>query len=112
MPAPRSEKSLAAKVAIHTRWANTTDRTAATAPARTAFDAWFESDDPDGLLTPEQRAAMAESARKAYFATLSHRAAKARRLAAEARAAEAALRREQRAAETGAPAAGSVAVTS
>jgi len=103
MPAPPTERSLAAKAAIHTRWANTTDRTAATAPARTAFDARFEPDDPDGTLTPEQCAAMADSARKAYFATLSHRAAKARRLAAEARAAEAALRRARRAAETGTP---------
>lgn len=51
-----------------------------TAPARAAFLSRFESEvDPDGLLSPEERARRAEYARKAYFARLARASAKARR---------------------------------
>jgi hypothetical protein len=64
------------RIGGHSKWANTTDRTAATAPARAALEAKFlaESDgDP-------QRAA---SLRKAYFARLSLASVKARRKSRE-----------------------------
>jgi len=45
----------------------------------TAFMARFEREvDPDGTLA-EERARRAEAARKAYFAQLAHKSAKARR---------------------------------
>ena len=51
-----------------------------TKAAREAFMARFEREvDPDGTLAPEERARRAEAARKAYFAQLAHKSAKARR---------------------------------
>ena len=51
-----------------------------TKAAREAFMARFEREvDPDGTLTAEERARRAEAARKAYFAQLAHKSAKARR---------------------------------
>ncbi len=74
------QRRLRALNAIHTRWANTTDRTAATKPGRDAFMARFEREvDPDGTLDPKERARRAEHAKKAYFAKLSYQASKARR---------------------------------
>lgn len=74
------QRRLRALNAIHTRWANTADRTAATRPGRDAFMARFEREvDPEGLLDPAERAFRAEHAKKAYFARLSYEAAKARR---------------------------------
>ena len=58
---------MAASVAGYTKWANTTDRTAATEAARKAFNKRFED------------AADPEAARKAYFARLAFLSAKARR---------------------------------
>ncbi len=51
-----------------------------TGPARAAFLDRFEREvDPDGILTPEERARRAAYARKAYFASLAAKSAKARR---------------------------------
>ena len=51
-----------------------------TKAAREAFMARFEREvDPDGTLSPEERARRAEAARRAYFAQLAHKSAKARR---------------------------------
>jgi hypothetical protein len=64
----------------HRSWARTADRTARTAPARLAAYARFERQaDPDGVLTPEDRARRAEHLRQAAMAELSLRAAQARR---------------------------------
>jgi len=83
-------------VAAHERWAACSDRSAATAPARRAFDERFERQvDPDGVLDPAEQARRAEHARKAHFLRLSLRSAVARRkiktLTAVAEAAEAEL---------------------
>lgn len=76
-----AERMLRATLAAHTRWSHCTDRSAATAPARSARDArWEREVDPDLILPPEERAKRAESARKAYFAGLALKSAKARRL--------------------------------
>jgi len=78
MPKPGltpAERSLLGKVAVETSWANTQDRSARTAPARRARDAKFleqASGDP-------QRA---EHLRRAYYARLALKSAKARRLRA------------------------------
>lgn len=51
-----------------------------TKPARRAFLARFESEvDPNGTLSPAERARRAEMAKKAYFTRLAYLSAKARR---------------------------------
>ena len=92
-----NEKSLAASVAAHTSWANTTDRAARTAKARAALQAKFEREvDPEGTMPPAERAKRAEHLRKAYYARLALKSVQARRAAKQASgyaaAAEARLR--------------------
>jgi hypothetical protein len=67
-----AESSLQAKIAAHTSWANTVDRTARTAKGRRAFEDKFLAE-ADG---DELRAA---SLRKAYFARMALKSAQARR---------------------------------
>lgn len=74
-----AQRTLRARVAVHSSWAKTSDRAARTAPARAASIARFEREvDPDGTLPPAERARRAESARKAYMARLSLAASRAR----------------------------------
>ena len=74
------DRAAIARLAAHTSWANTPDPGARTAPARAAAFARFEREvDPDGVLSPAERARRAESARKAYFTRLALRSAQARR---------------------------------
>jgi hypothetical protein len=74
------ERSLAARIASHASWANTTDPAARTAPARKALLDRFEREvDPDGTLPPAERARRAEHAKKVYFTRLALASAKARR---------------------------------
>lgn len=72
-------RSLRARIAANAKWAFVGDRAAATAAARAAAESRFERQvDPDGTLPPAERAQRAESARKAFYATLAYRSAKAR----------------------------------
>lgn len=72
--------SLMGRVGANTKWANTPDRSAATAPARAAFLARFEAQvDPDNKLAPDMRRTMAANARKAHFLKLAARSAEVRR---------------------------------
>lgn len=74
------ERRLLATAGAHTSWAKTEDWSARTQPARDAFNQRFYDEvDPDGVLPPEVREKRAESARKAYFLTLSRKAAQARK---------------------------------
>jgi hypothetical protein len=76
----QSERTLRAQIAAHESWARTTDRTARTANARKAMLDRFERQvDPDGILTPAERAKRAEHARKAHFKRLALKSARARR---------------------------------
>jgi hypothetical protein len=69
-----------ARIAAHTRWAKTPDRTAATAAQRQAFLDRFEREvDPDGTLAPDVRAKLAENAKSAHFTRLAMRSAQSRR---------------------------------
>jgi hypothetical protein len=68
--------SLLGRIGAHTKWANTQDRTAATAPARAALEAKF-------LTEADGDPVRAASLRKAYFARLSLASAKARRARAQ-----------------------------
>jgi hypothetical protein len=81
MPARLSpeQRSIRARLAAHTLHAKVTDPAAHTAPARQAFLDRFEREvDPDGTLSPADRARRAEHARKAYFTRLALASAKAR----------------------------------
>lgn len=83
-PLTPAERTLRARLAAHTRWANA-DPVAGTQAARDAFRASFELKvDPDGILEPGERARRAEQARKAHYAKLSLAAAKAKRSAVSA----------------------------
>lgn len=75
-----------ASLAAHRRWAATENRTAATAPARKAFEARFDRQvDPDNVLPPQERARRSANARRAYFIGLALRSARVRRAATAAR---------------------------
>ncbi|MCV7384407.1 hypothetical protein H7K14_11220 [Mycolicibacter longobardus] len=68
------------RTAAHASWANTPDRTARTAAARqAALNRFADQVDPHGSLSPVERAQRAESARRAYFAGLALKSARARR---------------------------------
>jgi len=74
------ERRLQARAAAYTRWAHTTNRTAATAAAREGLMRKFENQiDPNGLLAPDERRVQAIRARGAYYATLAAKSAAARR---------------------------------
>lgn len=91
MPMSESERKLRASIASHESWARTADRSARTAPAREAFMKRFEDQvDPDGTLPPAERRQRAESARKAHYARLALKSAKARRARASSPGGEAA----------------------
>lgn len=78
-----AERSQVAKIAAHTRWANTDDRSAATQPARDGLLRKFEDQvDPDRRLSPPERARRAESARRAHYQRLAKKSAQARRQSA------------------------------
>lgn len=75
-----AERTLAARIAANTSWANTPDRAARTAPAREALLKKFEDQvDPDHTLSAGERTMRAESLRRAYFQRLALKSAKARR---------------------------------
>ena len=75
-----AERRQIAKIGGLTSWANTDDRTARTQPGRDAFLRTFEDQvDPERRLNPQERAARAEAAKRAYFARLALRSAQKRR---------------------------------
>ncbi|MGI8778247.1 MAG: hypothetical protein ACR2LJ_12900 [Acidimicrobiales bacterium] len=77
-----SERVLRARTAAYTSWANTRDVAARTAPGRAAANKRFEDQvDPDRVLSEPERLRRAEAARKAWFAGLALKSAKARRTA-------------------------------
>ncbi|WP_099023575.1 hypothetical protein [Mycolicibacterium palauense] len=74
------ERATLASIASHQSWAKTHDRAARTAPARAAMMAKFEREvDPQGVLTPWERARRAENAKSAYYKRLALKSAQARR---------------------------------
>jgi len=79
-----SERSMTMRFAAHKSWANTTDRSARTAPARRASNKRFleqaREQHPDA--TDAQIEQIAESLSKAYFTELSLKSAQARRIRA------------------------------
>lgn len=77
-----AQRALQARLAAHTLHSRVSDPRAHTAPARAAFLARFEAEvDPDGTLSPAERARRAGHAKQAYFARLALASARARRAA-------------------------------
>jgi hypothetical protein len=75
-----AERSLRARMASYSSWAQTHDPAARTAPARQAFKDRFERQvDPDGVLPEPERQRRADAAKKAYYTGLALKSAKARR---------------------------------
>ncbi|MEV6388907.1 hypothetical protein [Nocardia xishanensis] len=75
-----TERTLQARIAAHESWARTSDRAARTAKAREAMQSKFDRlVDPDGLLSPEERAYRAEHARRAHYTRLALKSAQVRR---------------------------------
>ena len=78
-PLTPAQRALRARIAAHTSWANTKDRSARTAPGRRAFLARFEDRvDPDGTLSPAERSRRAEQALRAHMARLALKSARVR----------------------------------
>lgn len=77
-----AQRVLRARTAVHTSWAHTPGpaaRRARTANGTAAFLARFEREaDPDGVMSPEDRARAAESLKQAYMARLSLKASQAK----------------------------------
>jgi hypothetical protein len=74
-----SLRSLRGPIGAYTRWANTDDRLKATQPARDGLYAKFERQvDPEGKLSPQERAKRAEYARRAYYQRLALKSVQAR----------------------------------
>lgn len=79
-PLTPEQRVLRARIAAHTGWANTQDRTARTQPGRNAFFRRFELQvDPDGVMSEKARRKAAESAMRAHMSRLALRSSQARR---------------------------------
>jgi hypothetical protein len=75
-----ASRRLAAQQAAHTRWSQTPDRAGALAPARRGLLDKFEKQvDPDGKLSAGDRQLLAESARKAFYASMARKSVAARK---------------------------------
>ena len=73
-------RALRSRIGAHAKWAKEPDRSAATAKARRAqLDRFDKQVDPDGVLSPQERAKRSESARKEYYTRLAYLSAQARR---------------------------------
>lgn len=81
MPRPMTpaQPSLLARMASNEPWARTADASARAAGGNAFLDRFEKQVDPDGELPPAERARRAEHARKAYFARLALKSARARR---------------------------------
>jgi hypothetical protein len=74
------QRVLRSRAAAHVQWSREADPRARTATARKAFLDRFDREvDPDGVLTPQERARRASHARRAYFARLALASSKARK---------------------------------
>jgi hypothetical protein len=80
------QRRLRGQIGAAVSWANTTSRTARTAPGHAGLRKRFELEvDPAGTLPPEERAKRAEQAFKAHMLKLSYKSSRARSKAAQAR---------------------------
>ena len=79
-PKPANWRSQAGKIGANSRWAQESDRSAATQPARDGLIRKFENEvDPDRTLPVDERAKRVENARRAYYQRLALKSAQSRR---------------------------------
>jgi hypothetical protein len=79
-----SDRVLIAKIAAAERWSREENRAASMAAARRGFlDRFDRQVDPDGVLSPQERAIRAEHALKAHMARMALKSAQARRARAK-----------------------------
>ena len=79
----RHDRVLIGRIAEAERWGRTSDRPAATDPARRGLRAKFEREaDPDRTLSAQERARRADHLMQAHMLRMSRAAAQARRRAA------------------------------
>lgn len=72
--------SLRHQIAANESWAQTPDRTARTQAARQGLEERFAREvDPDGVMSPADRAKAIANARRAYYQRLALKSAEARR---------------------------------
>lgn len=72
--------NLRSSIAAHESWARTEDRAARTLPGRlAAFNRFERLVDPEGKLSPRERAVRAESARKAHYKKMALKSAEVRK---------------------------------
>lgn len=75
-----AQRRLRAQIAANTRWSNTPDRSAASANARAALmGRWEKQVDPDGVLSPAERARLAVNACNAHCQRMALKSATSRR---------------------------------
>jgi hypothetical protein len=75
-----ADRVLMARIAAAERWGRTTDRCAATAPARSGLRAKFEREaNPDGSLPPDEVARRADHLMRAHMLRMARAAAAKRR---------------------------------
>ena len=80
MPRRDDDRVLIARIAAAERWARTTDRSAATAPARRGLRAKFEREvDPDETLTLAERTRRVDDLMRAHMLRMSRASAAKRR---------------------------------
>jgi hypothetical protein len=79
MPLTPEQRQSRARLAALVQWSKTEDWSARTQAARDGFNRRFEDQvDPDRRLPSDQRARMAEAARRAHFARLGRQSGKVR----------------------------------
>jgi hypothetical protein len=79
-----ADRSLVAKIAAAERWGRTSDRAAATAPARAGLrDKFAREIDPGGTLTPAELERRVDQLMHALMMKMSRRASESRRKARE-----------------------------
>jgi hypothetical protein len=79
-----TERTLRARKAAHTRWANTDSADASEAARRRIEDRFEKQVDPDGTLDPAERSRRAAHAKKAHLSGLALLSSQARRRRAAA----------------------------
>ena len=80
MPLTPTERSIRARIAANTRWAQEPDRLAATAPGRrAAFEKLLDEVDPQRVLTEAERLKRVKNAQQAQLARVRLAASKNRR---------------------------------
>lgn len=81
-----TDRRVNAAIANNTRWANETNRSLATAPARAngpgAIEYWLRKVDPDGQMVYADRLKAATNAKRAYYARLGKAGRRAKQIRA------------------------------